>query len=124
MSLDIKQPKLVVVHPLVLLSVVDHYDRTIKGVRNKRVMGILLGKTSAGTLDVTNCFAIPFEEDPREKSVWFLDHLYLEKMGHMFHRVNFKEKIVGWYITGTQFKSHDIEIHELMRNYCKNPVLV
>ena len=36
---------------------------------------------------MTNCFAIPFEEDPREKSVWFLDHLYLEKMAHMFNKV-------------------------------------
>ena len=36
-------PKLVVVHPLVLLSVVDHYHRSVVGARNKRVMGVLLG---------------------------------------------------------------------------------
>ena len=49
---------------------------------------ILLGELNKnGILDITNSFAIPFEEDPREKSVWFLDHLYLEKMAHMFNKV-------------------------------------
>ena len=35
----------IVVHPLVLLSVVDHFNRAISGVRNrnKRVVGVLLG---------------------------------------------------------------------------------
>jgi JAB1/Mov34/MPN/PAD-1 ubiquitin protease len=64
----------VVVHPLVLLSVADHYHRVARGTR-KRVIGILLGQTS-GTgssnnnnnksgivMDVTNSFALPFEED-------------------------------------------------------------
>ena len=49
---------------------------------------IRLGENNKGTLDVTNSFAIPFEEDPREKSVWYIDHLYLEKMAHMFNKVN------------------------------------
>lgn len=35
---------LAVVHPLVLLSVVDHYKRVVASNRNKRVAGVLLGK--------------------------------------------------------------------------------
>jgi 26S proteasome regulatory subunit N8 len=31
---------------------------------------------------------------------------------------------VGWYITGTKFKKHDVEIHEIMATYCKQPILV
>lgn len=49
-------PKQVVVHPLVLLSVVDHYNRVAKDTR-KRVVGVLLGETSRGRLDVTNSYA-------------------------------------------------------------------
>ena len=41
-----KLPNLVVVHPLVLLSVVDHYNRVVVGSRNKRVVGVLLGNHS------------------------------------------------------------------------------
>jgi 26S proteasome regulatory subunit N8 len=37
----------VVVHPLVLLSVTDHYNRVAKDTR-KRVVGVLLGETYKG----------------------------------------------------------------------------
>lgn len=47
---------LVVVHPLVLLSVVDHYNRVAKDTK-KRVVGALLGETYKGRVDITNCFA-------------------------------------------------------------------
>ena len=57
-----------------------------------------------GVVDVANSFAVPFEEDPREPHIWFLDHLYLEGMFGMVRRVNAKEKIVGWYTTGNRFK--------------------
>ena len=41
----------VVVHPLVLLSCVDHYNRVAKDT-NKRVVGALLGETFQGRVDV------------------------------------------------------------------------
>lgn len=49
-------PECVAVHPLVLLSVVDHYNRVAKDTK-KRVIGILLGSVSKGEVDVTNSFA-------------------------------------------------------------------
>ncbi len=49
-------PESVVVHPLVLLSVVDHYNRVAKDTR-RRVVGVLLGEWYKGQLDVTNSFA-------------------------------------------------------------------
>ncbi len=50
------KPELVVVHPLVLLSVVDHYSRVAKDTR-KRVLGLMLGEKSKDRIDVTNSFA-------------------------------------------------------------------
>ena len=48
----------VIVHPLVLLSVVDHYNRMGKIGNKKRVVGILLGSfKSKGELDISNSFA-------------------------------------------------------------------
>jgi 26S proteasome regulatory subunit N8 len=49
-------PEKVVLHPLVLLSVVDHYNRVAKDTK-KRVVGILLGDLHKGVVDVTNSFA-------------------------------------------------------------------
>lgn len=47
----------VVVHPLVLLSVVDHFNRMGKVGNAKRVVGVLLGSNRQGVLDVSNSFA-------------------------------------------------------------------
>jgi len=46
----------VIVHPLVLLSAVDHYNRVAKGTK-KRVVGILLGQNNGATINVANSFA-------------------------------------------------------------------
>jgi hypothetical protein len=51
-----------VIHPLVLLSAADHYHRVARGTR-KRVVGVLLGSVNRGSIDATNSFAVPFEED-------------------------------------------------------------
>ncbi|KAB0797914.1 hypothetical protein PPYR_08907 [Photinus pyralis] len=115
----------VVVHPLVLLSVVDHFNRMGKIGNQKRVVGVLLGSWRAkGVLDVSNSFAVPFDEDDKDKSVWFLDHDYLENMYGMFKKVNAREKVVGWYHTGPKLNQNDISINELIRRYCPNSVLV
>jgi len=115
----------VVVHPLVLLSVVDHFNRMGKIGNQKRVVGLLLGSwSSKGVLDIANSFAIPFDEDDKDKDVWFLDHEYLENMYNMFRKVNAKERVVGWYHTGPKLHQNDILINDLIRKYCPNSVLV
>lgn len=115
----------VVVHPLVLLSVVDHFSRMGKIGNQKRVVGLLLGSwSSKGILDIANSFAIPFDEDDKDRDVWFLDHEYLETMYSMFRKVNAKERVVGWYHTGPKLHHNDILINDLIRKYCPNSVLV
>uniref|UniRef100_A0A0K0F9F4 26S proteasome non-ATPase regulatory subunit 7 (inferred by orthology to a human protein) n=1 Tax=Strongyloides venezuelensis TaxID=75913 RepID=A0A0K0F9F4_STRVS len=115
--------KKVTVHPLVLLSVVDHFTRISKVQKVKRVVGVLLGSGGPGkTLDIANSFAVPFDED--EKGTWFVDVDYLESMFHMFYKVAAKEKIVGWYHTGPKLCKNDIAINELLMKYTPNPVLV
>lgn len=46
----------VVVHPLVLLSVVDHQARAARGTK-RRVVGILLGQNDGKKINVANSFA-------------------------------------------------------------------
>lgn len=31
---------------------------------------------------------VPFEEDDKDPSVWFLDHTYIEEMNTMFKKIN------------------------------------
>ena len=51
--------KNVIVHPLVLLSVVDHYTRVAKNTK-KRVVGVLLGGVSEGVVNISNSYARTF----------------------------------------------------------------
>eukprot|EP01095_Lingulamoeba_sp_RSL-Kostka_P008042 TRINITY_DN2635_c3_g1_i1.p1 TRINITY_DN2635_c3_g1~~TRINITY_DN2635_c3_g1_i1.p1 ORF type:complete len:331 (+),score=139.78 TRINITY_DN2635_c3_g1_i1:41-1033(+) len=113
------KPTHVVVHPLVLLSVVDHYNR-VGCSNNKRVVGMLLGEVDKdGKVDVTNSYALPFDEDNRNE-IWFLDHNYHERMYAMFKKVNIKEVVVGWYSTGPKIRPTDTAIHEVVRRYAPN----
>lgn len=82
-----KLPEEIVTHPLVLLSIVDHYNRVAKDT-SKRVVGVLLGSTFQGKCDITNSFAVPFDEDLRNPGIWYLDHDFLESMYHMFKKIN------------------------------------
>ncbi|GMH41082.1 hypothetical protein BSKO_08992 [Bryopsis sp. KO-2023] len=116
-------PERVVLHPLVLLSVVDHYNRVARDSR-KRVVGVLLGDVRKGVVDITNSFAVPFEEDAKDPSIWFLDHSYLENIFRMFKKVNARERVVGWYSTGPRIREADLDINELITRFCDDPVLV
>lgn len=115
---------LVVVHPLVLLSAVDHYSRVTSQSSNQRVVGVLLGSTYKGRVEVTNSYAVPFEEDAKNPAIWFLDHNYHETMWSMMRKVNANEKILGWYSTGPKIRTADLDIHELFRRYHSNPIFV
>lgn len=54
-------PTNVIIHPLVLLSVVDHYNRVAKNTK-KRVVGVLLGQWNPdNTVNVANSYASTFK---------------------------------------------------------------
>lgn len=106
----------VTVHPLVLLSAADHYHRVARGTR-KRAVGVLLGTVQRGRVDALNSFAVPFEEDSKNPSVFYLDHNYLENMFLMFRKINAKERIVGFYSTGPQIRANDLRIYDIVQKF-------
>jgi len=119
-----QEPLGVKIHPIALLSIVDHFERTVGKKRNKRALGVLLGVENNGVLDVTNSYAVPFDEDPKNEGVFYVDHNYHETMFTMFKKINIKETVLGWYVTGSSFKPHDLEINEIFANYTSRPVLI
>ncbi|KAF5225712.1 19S proteasome non-atpase subunit 8 [Trypanosoma cruzi] len=119
------------VHPLVLLSLVDHYARVnTKVTQKRRVAGLLLGRYKRlpdGTqlLDINNSFAVPFDEDPHNSDVWFVDTNYADEMFHMFRRVLPRVQVVGWYSAGPSFsvQPNDMLLHLLVADrFTANPV--
>ncbi|KAL5606967.1 hypothetical protein BROUX41_003334 [Berkeleyomyces rouxiae] len=112
------------VAPMVLLSVVDHYNRAVAPGSRKRAVGALLGQNDGTTVRVSNSFAVPFEEDERNPDVWFLDHNFIESMNEMFKKVNAREKLIGWYHSGPKLRASDLQINDLFKRYTPNPLLV
>lgn len=106
----------VIVHPLVLLSAVDHYKR--KGT--KRVVGILLG-TDDGEIHITESFACIFEEDSEG---WFIDTSYITSMFDLFYKVNNRLRIMGWYHTGPRMYESDLEIMKSLTSFVETPFLI
>lgn len=123
--MSLVEERKVSVAPLVLLSVVDHYNRGAStSSKNKRVVGVLLGQNDGKVVRVSNSFAVPFEEDEKDPSVWFLDHNYIESMNEMFKKVNARERLIGWYHSGPKLRASDLKINELFKRYTPNPLLV
>ncbi|KAH3902376.1 probable 26S proteasome regulatory subunit RPN8 [Saccharomycodes ludwigii] len=120
------EDKSVTVAPLVLLSVLDHYERTnTKG--HKRVLGVILGENNhnSNIVRVTNSFALPFEEDEKNSDVWFLDQNYIEQMMEMCKKINAKEKLIGWYHSGPKLRASDLKINnQIFKKYASQPVLL
>jgi len=105
------------VHPVVLFSVVDSYERRNEDA--KRVIGTLLGTFDKGAVEITNCFTVPHNESEDEVAV---DIEFARNMYELHKKVNPSETIVGWYSTGPDVTEHSVLIHEYYTREAKNPV--
>lgn len=82
----------VIVHPLVLLHVLDHHTRRQEA--SGRVIGTLLGRRDGKKVEVTNCFAVPHAERGDEVAI---GKDFNKQMLALHLRANKKETVVGWY---------------------------
>jgi len=89
-----------------------------------RIASLVSLSHSLRRVKLTLYFQVPFEEDDKDPSVWFLDHNYVESMNDMFKKVNAREKLIGWYHSGPKLRASDLEINELFKRYTPNPLLV
>ncbi|XP_013397394.1 eukaryotic translation initiation factor 3 subunit F [Lingula anatina] len=105
------------VHPVVLFSIVDSYERRNEDAR--RVIGTLLGTLDKGAVEVTNCFTVPHNESEDEVAV---DIEFARNMYELHKKVNPGEVIVGWYSTGSEVTEHSVLIHEYYAREAKNPI--
>jgi translation initiation factor 3 subunit F len=94
---------LVKVHPLVLMSILDHHTRRHENA--SRVIGTLLGQritthgsggTSTTVIQITNCFAVPHAEQGEEVAI---GKDFNRQMLALHTRANRSDVVVGWYAT-------------------------
>eukprot|EP00558_Chaetoceros_sp_UNC1202_P011604 CAMPEP_0197241464 /NCGR_PEP_ID=MMETSP1429-20130617/7487_1 /TAXON_ID=49237 /ORGANISM="Chaetoceros sp., Strain UNC1202" /LENGTH=325 /DNA_ID=CAMNT_0042701303 /DNA_START=112 /DNA_END=1092 /DNA_ORIENTATION=+ len=117
----------VVVHPLVLLSILDHHTRRQDGIG--RVIGTLLGRRDGDTVEVTNCFAVPHAERDDEVAI---GKDFNRQMLALHLRANRNETVVGWYATAFPSSNEYANpclantsslIHEFYAGECEDTVM-
>ncbi|GAB4837233.1 hypothetical protein Ancab_002136 [Ancistrocladus abbreviatus] len=118
----------VIIRPHVIQSVLNqYYSRAVTCTGNSaRLVGVLLGISSSNgaIVNVTNSYAVPFQEDEHDPRLWVLDQNFHERRCSMFRGINAKEHLVGWYSTGANLQENDSEIHKLFDASVPNPILV
>mmetsp|Transcript_13393 Transcript_13393/g.38562 ORF Transcript_13393/g.38562 Transcript_13393/m.38562 type:complete len:335 (+) Transcript_13393:138-1142(+) len=82
----------VIVHPMVLLHVLDHHTRRQQS--SGRVIGTLLGRRDGRKVEVTNCFAVPHAEQGEAVAI---GKDFNKQMLELHLKANKKEVVVGWY---------------------------
>lgn len=60
-------PSKVVIHPVVLFSIVDGYERRSEDAQ--RVIGTLLGTIDKNVVEIKSCFCVPHNESKDEVSM-------------------------------------------------------
>eukprot|EP00002_Diphylleia_rotans_P027871 TRINITY_DN560_c0_g6_i1.p1 TRINITY_DN560_c0_g6~~TRINITY_DN560_c0_g6_i1.p1 ORF type:complete len:286 (+),score=76.96 TRINITY_DN560_c0_g6_i1:80-937(+) len=107
------------VHPVVLLSILDHHIR--RNEDQTRVVGTLLGHVVDGVVHIRNCFPIP---SSNSGDVIHVNMDFHRSMYELYQRVSNKEVIVGWYTTGNTLDDDCVAIHELFSMTTVNPVML
>jgi hypothetical protein len=94
MSVSGTEVSSVIVHPVALFSILDHYLR--RKDEQARVIGTLLGTVSdSGEVEVCSSFAVPHSESKQQVGI---DEDRHHTMCKLHHRINSKEVVVGWYV--------------------------
>lgn len=59
-----------------------------------------------------------------QQAIFYLDHVFLEKMLVMFKKVNAKERVVGFYSTGPQIRPNDLRIYDIVERYTGTKTMI
>lgn len=84
------------VHPLVLMTMVDSYERRSR-IAKDQALGTLLGYYEKNSIQVTDCYAIPFRVSATGMPE--IDDAYNKEMYNAARRTTPSEQIVGWFYT-------------------------
>ncbi|KAF1764775.1 hypothetical protein GCK72_004725 [Caenorhabditis remanei] len=101
------------VHPGVYMNVVDTHMRRSKNSQKaagqEKCMGTLMGYYEKGSIQVTNCFAIPFNESNDDLEI---DDQFNQQMISALKKTSPNEQPVGWFLTTSDITSSCLIYHD------------
>uniref|UniRef100_A0A1I7Y3R5 MPN domain-containing protein n=1 Tax=Steinernema glaseri TaxID=37863 RepID=A0A1I7Y3R5_9BILA len=119
-SIEMASTITVKVHPVVYLTIVDAYERRSQKVgANDRALGTLMGFYEKNAVQVTNCYAIPFNE--ANKDSLEIDESFNFSMMQDLRKATPNEQIVGWFYTNADLPEHAVTFHDYYQQMiCEN----
>eukprot|EP00668_Euglena_longa_P004421 GGOE01005177.1.p2 GENE.GGOE01005177.1~~GGOE01005177.1.p2 ORF type:complete len:307 (-),score=43.22 GGOE01005177.1:198-1118(-) len=112
----------IVLHPLVILNVTDHYTRQkVNNEAPQRVVGVLLGIQQGRRVEIHTSFELVYEVVDGDIVI---DPKYLNQKKDQFLQVFPTYEILGWYTSGTNIVDHDQIPHKVIMEYNESPLLL
>ncbi|XP_068147067.1 eukaryotic translation initiation factor 3 subunit F-2 [Drosophila tropicalis] len=117
MQPEFKLRSKILLQPLVLLHIIDAYDRRPKDCN--QVIGTLLGRNNpvSGHLEISNCFTLLHKDYPNSSRI-DVDLQYANDMYELNQLTYPQEKIIGWYATGKTVSGSAVHLHEYYAREC------
>jgi len=101
------------VHPVVLFSIIESYERRPDSKSGKsseeKVIGTLLGSFDKGVVEVTNCFTVPHSDANNEAQI---HKGFNKEMFELFKKSNPAEMPVGWFSTHPEVNELSMCYHD------------
>jgi len=85
----------------------------------RKTVGCILGSAKKKILSCNSSFKVPFEED---KSIWFIDHSFIDKMLEMHKKINKREIFMGWFSFFKEIVHNDLKINQIFHSYTEKPL--
>ena len=99
----------VMLHPLVIMNISDHWTRTkAQAGSPQKVYGALIGKQKGRNIEVMNSFELDFTVFDGQV---IIDRDYYNIKEEQFKQVFSEMDFVGWYSTGERPTESDIHLH-------------
>jgi len=111
--------KSIFIHPEAVLSALESIDENQFLDNRRKTVGCILGSTRKRILSCNSSFKVPFEED---KSIWFIDHSFIDKMLEMHKKINKRETLLGWFSFCNNIMPNDQVINDIFYSYTEKPL--
>lgn len=108
------------VHPLVIMSIADHYTREKVQNDKSRVIGALFGKQNGREVDILESFELLWTQEKNGQIK--VDEKAFKDDSELFVEAYEGYECLGWYSTGAKPEGGDIEIHRQMVQFNERPL--
>jgi COP9 signalosome complex subunit 6 len=123
---DVRSTNDILLHPLVIMNISDHYTRSRVGPRtltgpSKRVVGALFGQQQGRRVEIHTTFELVFTE---KDGTIIIDTAIMRQKKEQYTAVFPNYEVLGWYMTGDAIFEKDTVAHKELMQFNESPLLL